>query len=229
MTVRSSTCYMCAAAEVSREHAPPQCLFPTESDIGKDLRKNLITVPSCDEHNSKKSADDEFMRAVILMAAVSSNEIAAHHFLGKFLRGVQRNSQAYSEFFEDRGSLASGQQRALRLNRDRFDKCIDHLARALFFHTFGAKWDLPIVMASPNFYAEVTQQGAVTHLPSQQAIEATKLFLLSEPVLGENSEVFMYRLRYDLPSQTFAFAGCFYDFFEIYGVSSRAIVDAHAA
>lgn len=229
MTTRSSTCYMCAAGEASREHAPPQCLFPTESEIGKDLRKNLITVPSCDEHNSKKSADDEFMRAVILMAAVSSNDIARHLFLGKFLRGVQRSSHIYSEFFKDPGLLSSGNQLALQLNRDRFDKCIDHIARALFFHTFNAKWDLPIVMASPNFYSEVTQQGPVTHLPTQQAIEATKQFLLSEPVRGENSEVFMYRIRYDKPSKIFAFAGCFYDFFEIYGVSSNALVETHAA
>ena len=218
---------MCDAAIVSREHAPPQCLFPAKNDIGLDLRKNLITVPSCDEHNSKKSADDEFLRAVILMAAVASSEIARNQFLGKFLRGVQRNSQAYSEFFKDRGTLSSGKQRALQLDRDRFDKCIDHLARALFFHTFQAKWDLPIVMASPNFYSEVTQQGPVPHLPSQQAIEATKPFLISEPVLGENSKVFMYRLRYDQSSKTFAFAGCFYDFFEIYCMSSNAIVDAH--
>ena len=135
MTEHLPTCYMCAAEETSREHAPPQCLFPAASDIGRDLRRNLITVPSCDEHNSKKSADDEFLRAVILCTAVDSNDIARHQFLGKFLRGVQRNSQTYSGFFKEKCSTSSDKNRVLQLERNRFDKCIDHLARALFFHT----------------------------------------------------------------------------------------------
>jgi hypothetical protein len=220
---------MCAAANTSREHAPPQCLFPEASDIGRDLRQNLTSVPSCDEHNSKKSADDEFLRAVILLAAVTSNEIAKHQFLGKFLRGAERNRDAYSEFFKDMGLISSDTKRVLKLDRDRFDKCIDHLARALFFHTFKSKWSLPIAVVSPNFYSEVRQQGPVTHLPSQQAVDVTQQFLASEPLLGENPEVFMYRIRFDQRSGMFAFAGRFYEFFEIYCVSSESLADALAA
>jgi hypothetical protein len=222
MTASMSTCYMCSTEETSREHAPPQCLFPEAIDIGRDLRRNLITVPSCDTHNSKKSADDEFLRAVLLLTAVDSNKIAKHQFLGKFLRGASRNSRAYSSFFNDQGSFASGKKRALKLERDRFDKCIDHLVRALFFHTFGTKWSLPIVVASPNFHSEITQQGPVSHLPTKLAIEASREFLAQEPILGDNPEVFMYRLRYDGSSGMFAFAGCFYEFFEIYCASSQA-------
>jgi hypothetical protein len=229
MTARFPTCYMCAAGETSREHAPPQCLFPEESDIGRDLRRNLITVPSCDEHNSKKSADDEFLRAVILMVAVGSNEIAKHQFLGKFLRGVERNHDAHSEFFKDMGLISSDTQRVLKLDRNRFDKCIDHLARALFFHTFKSKWSLPIAVVSPNFHSEVTQQGPIAHLPSQRTIDITQQFLASEPLLGENPEVFMYRLRFDQSSGMFAFAGRFYEFFEIYCASSKNLADALAA
>lgn len=229
MTARFPTCYMCAAANTSREHAPPQCLFPEISDIGRDLRQNLISVPSCDEHNSKKSADDEFLRAVILLAAVDSNEIAKHQFLGKFLRGAERNRDAHLEFFRDMGLISSDTKRVLKLDRNRFDKCIDHLARALFFHTFKSKWSLPIAVVSPNFYSEATQQGPVAHLPSQQAIDITQQFLASEPLLGENPEVFMYRLRFDKPSGMFAFAGRFYEFFEIYCASSKSLVDAPAA
>jgi hypothetical protein len=229
MTAHASTCYMCSAEETSREHAPPQCLFPEVCDIGQDLRRNLITVPSCDEHNSKKSADDEFLRAVLLLAAVDSNAIAKHQFLGKFLRGARRNSGAYSSFFTDEGSFASGKKRVLQLERDRFDKCIDHLARALFFHTFGSQWNLPIVVASPNFYSEITQQGPIPHLPTQIAIEASREFLAQEPILGHNPAVFMYRLRYDRSSGMFAFAGRFYEFFETYCASSKALADELAA
>lgn len=55
-------CYMCVSPATSREHVPPLCLFPESKDVGgKDYRRNLITVPSCDEHNSKKESDDEFL------------------------------------------------------------------------------------------------------------------------------------------------------------------------
>ncbi len=229
MTARVHTCYMCSAEETSREHAPPQCLFPEEGDIGRNLRRNLVTVPSCDEHNSKKSADDEFLRAVILAAAVDSSEVARHQFLGKFLRGARRNRDAHSEFFKDMGSISSGTKRVLKLDRDRFDKCVEHLARALFFHTFKSKWSLPIAVVSPNFYLEAAQRGPVTHIPSQQTIEVTQKFLASEPLLGENPEVFMYRLRFDQPSGMFALAGRFYEFFEIYCASSKGLADALAA
>jgi hypothetical protein len=224
----TSTCYMCSAAETSREHAPPQCLFPEESDIGRDLRRNLITVPSCDEHNSKKSADDEFLRAVILLSAVGSNEIARHHFLGKFLRGASRNRATYSNFFTDQGKVASGTQRALRLERSRFDKCIDHVVRALYFHSFRVKWELPLVVVSPNFYSVIAEDQAVPHTPTKQAIELSRVFLGSEPILGENPDVFKYRLRYDPSVNMFAFVGIFYDFFEIYSASSTALAEAAA-
>ena len=220
-----STCYMCSAAETSREHAPPQCLFPKSGEIGRDLRRNLITVPSCDDHNSKKSADDEFLRAVILLAAVHSNEIARHQFLGKFLRGASRNRQAYCDFFTVHGTLASGTQRALQLERSRFDKCIDHMVRALFFHSFRSQWQLPIAVASPNFHLAISDGTVVPHLPTQQAIEVSRLFLDQETILGENPEVFKYRLRYDLSTSMFAFAGIFYDFFEVYTISSQALAN----
>ena len=229
MTTPPSTCYMCAAAETSREHAPPQCLFPAASEIGEDFRRNLITVPSCDEHNLKKSVDDEFFRAVILMAAVDSNAIARHKFLGKFLRGVRRNRDSYSSFFTDEGTVAPGKKQVLRLERKRFDKCIDHLARALFFHTFGMQWRLPSVVASPNFFSAIPQHKPIPHHPTQRAIEASREFLWQESILGENPSVFRYRLRYDEPSGTFAFAGLFYDFFEVYSASSKSLADELAA
>ena len=62
-----ATCYMCDEESTSSEHVPPKCLFPEQKDLpeGVDLRKSLITVPSCDLHNSKKSNDDEYYSIVL--------------------------------------------------------------------------------------------------------------------------------------------------------------------
>ena len=59
---KKNNCYMCDSYAVTVEHVPPACLFPEKKDSKDiDFRKNLITVPSCEIHNSKKSDDDEFL------------------------------------------------------------------------------------------------------------------------------------------------------------------------
>lgn len=55
----NGTCYMCDLSATSVEHVPPKCMFPEFKDAKVDLRRKLITVPSCDDHNAKKSRDDE--------------------------------------------------------------------------------------------------------------------------------------------------------------------------
>ncbi len=82
-----TTCYMCDEKSTSSEHVPPKCLFPEEKDLppGVDLRKSLITVPSGDLHNSKKSSDDEYLLYCLVMS-IPSNEIAKKLFLTKVMR-----------------------------------------------------------------------------------------------------------------------------------------------
>lgn len=224
MTTPLLTCYMCDAQESSREHVPPLCLFPEEKEIGRNFRKNLITVPSCAEHNLKKSSEDEYFRAVVLMIAVRSNAIAQHQFLGKFLRGVSRNRNNYSNFFTDINNGVSGGNRVLQIDRVRFDKCIDHIARAIFFKCYGSKWQLPMTVASPSFLT-TDKNEPIFNFSSHRAIEFTRQFLGQSPLHGDNPEIFKYRLRYETSSGLFAFAACFYDFFEIYSASSKEISD----
>lgn len=58
-------CYWCGWVATSSEHVPPKCLFPESKDVkgiyDRSFRNNLITVPSCDKHNMKKSHDDEYL------------------------------------------------------------------------------------------------------------------------------------------------------------------------
>lgn len=63
----AQTCYMCEAPGPTREHVPPQRLFPEQKDTvdGHDRRKNLITVPSCELHNTKKSHEDQYFIFVL--------------------------------------------------------------------------------------------------------------------------------------------------------------------
>lgn len=211
---------MCDAPATSREHAPPSCFFPDADMFGRDVRRNLITVPSCDAHNAQKSKDDEFLRASILLQAAQSSDAARHQFFAKLLRASARRPDAYRAFVTDRGTLDAGKLHALQLDRDRFDACIDHVARALFFDAFGQKWTLPIGVVSPNFYSGIAADQAVPHAPTLQTVAVSQAYLLASPNRGANPEVFEYRLRHDEAEQCFAFAARFYESFEVYGFSS---------
>lgn len=215
-----ATCYMCDLPEMSREHAPPSCFFPEQDTIGRDLRRNLVTVPSCANHNSKKSKDDEFLRAIILLVSAKHSDAAKHQFFQKLLVASRRKPQAHSNFVTNSGPAGDGDNVALRLDRKRFDACIDRLARALFVNEFRCKWQLPIFVASPNLYSKTDEGEFVAHQPTAQVVNVSQQYLGMTPLRGDNPEVFKYRARYDRDGQAFAFAGLFYDLFEVYTYSS---------
>lgn len=213
---------MCDSLETSREHAPPLCFFPKAKQIGRDLRRNLITVPSCDRHNSDKSKDDEFLRCVILMTA-GNNKAGQQQFLWKLLPAAARAPHAYKSFFADKGTVAQGNGRALQIDRKRFNRCIDNLERAIFFNVYKHKWILPISIVSPNFNSGIYSDQILAHQPTVKAVEISRRFLGNETIRGENPDVFRYRIRYDEADECYAFAAIFYDCFEVYSFSSREL------
>ena len=75
-----SHCYWCGNQATSDDHVPPKGFYPTA------LRKNLITVPSCTEHNTGFHQLDERMRFYI--QAVSETPIAEEAFTGATIRGL---------------------------------------------------------------------------------------------------------------------------------------------
>jgi hypothetical protein len=212
---------MCESRETSREHAPPLCIFPGEPTLGRNVRKDLITVPSCDQHNSKKSNDDEFFRATLLLATAQDSRAASQLFFQKLMRAARRRPHAYRSFFRKQGTLAGMDQPVVRLSRPRFNSCVDHLVRALCFHATGAKWQHRIMVASPSFFGGFESGQVIPHQPSLDAIDLSRAYLAQEPIGGENPEIFKYRLRCDMEAQTLAFAGQFYEIFEVFAYSSR--------
>ncbi|MBK3447558.1 MULTISPECIES: hypothetical protein [Pseudomonadaceae] len=68
-------CYCCEEPKVGDEHVPPQSFF------AKGNRAGLIKVPSCKLHNQDKSADDEYIRSVLLSSIeLDGNEAIASNF-----------------------------------------------------------------------------------------------------------------------------------------------------
>ncbi len=146
--LKNQHCYICGVPATSREHVPPICLFPEEKDAGtKKFRTNLITVPSCDLHNTKKSKDDEF-----LMAALAS--YAGNNFLGflqtqtKVMRAMERNEKFMNIFLKDPvfttlKNTSGVPMPILRGTPDfpRLIRCFENIAHGLYYHHFKKPFD----------------------------------------------------------------------------------------
>ena len=58
---RKSVCYFCGKPSTSTEHAPPEMFF-------RGFSCDSITAPSCNDHNSRKSGDDQSIVSAMLQS-----------------------------------------------------------------------------------------------------------------------------------------------------------------
>ncbi|WP_244442624.1 hypothetical protein [Azospirillum lipoferum] len=141
-------CYMCKSLSTSKEHVPPKCLFPEGKEFGEDFRKNLITVPSCDQHNSAKSSDDEFLM-ISLAGIIGNNSIGFRHKFSKVNRAIRRNSKILlEEVFVGEKKIFAIECRNNSFidciwgtpNYERLSRCFDRIVRGIYLHHFGEKF-----------------------------------------------------------------------------------------
>lgn len=221
---RQTQCFACDNSASSREHIPAECLFPETAG----LRKNLITVPACANHNSARSEDDEFLRFV-LTSLDGANLSGQYQFVKKILPAARRSSTKYSRYVEKATPVAMGhptnRKVAIQFDRERFDNCIAHIMRGLHYYQYKEKWDAAITVFSPNLaeYKSAHQIG-----PNEDHLRMSngaKQYLIREPILGENPDIFEFRIRRDRGEGLLIVALRFYRNFEVYGYSSP-VVDA---
>jgi hypothetical protein len=150
------TCYACDQPKVSREHVPPLCFFPEEKDAsGQSIyRKNLIRVPSCDFHNTRKSDDDLYV-AFQLAGTIHGNHCAALVRQGVITRCLVRDQQERGSAFTNRllnqivGRL--GENFVGILDAKRMVRVLDLCARGVYFYEKLKPLKLQLNVASLDF------------------------------------------------------------------------------
>ena len=210
---------MCDAPSTSREHVPPLCIFPESKDLesGEDLRKDLITVPSCDIHNSKKSKDDELMLFVLTLN-IANNILAKRQGFAKILRAVLRNPNLPNHFFsksspvmavEFQGDAISAS--LAKIDYQRFLRASTHMAHGLYFHHFGRKFKGKCSIFA-DFMLQYETEGAVKSNYNQHTVaQIVKPHFDQEPQYGNNPTVFSYSV---LPPDDNGLIGGRMQFFE---------------
>jgi hypothetical protein len=133
-------CYACEAAKTSDEHVPAESFYP------KEIRKNLIKVPSCSRHNNDTSDDDEYVRNLIVTQAENS-EAGLALLTGKVFRSFHRNSRLRSATF---GTLQHAQNELgaptliFQPERSKLDGVMLKIYRGIAFHTTGKQHLNPV-------------------------------------------------------------------------------------
>ena len=198
---KRQTCYMCERAATSKEHVPPKCFFPELKDapVGFDLRKNLITVPSCDLHNSAKSSDDEFF-LLIVSAQHCGSYYKDAHFESKVMRAFNRSPNRFISMIEDLTPVEctglDGEQfesAMFKVDLDRFDKVAHHLACGIYYYHFGKKW-----LGKSGTLTNILGVNGNISSPENRFIvsQAAKVSKSFEglPSYGDNKEIFQYQI-----------------------------------
>lgn len=193
----TETCYMCDAASTSREHVPPKCLFPESKDVnGQHFRENLITVPSCDIHNSKKSKDDEFLM-VSTAGVLGNNSVGYQHKFGKVDRAIRRSSNRLLE----KVFLKKQHYTVKTKNNDfieviwgtpdykRLLSCYEHISYGIYHHHFGKRFIGELKIIPGYFHKEDINARNF----NQFIRDKTELELKNVKKYGSNNEVFYYQ------------------------------------
>ncbi|OOE82802.1 hypothetical protein BZG72_07300 [Salinivibrio sp. PR6] len=190
------TCYMCEKPAVSSEHVPPKCIFPESKDVkGINLRQHLITVPSCDVHNSAKSKDDEFLM-VSLAGIFGNNSIGFQHKFSKVNRAIRRSSNRLLD-------AAFTKRKHYKLERDnkfleviwgtfdhvRLNDCFTHIAYGLHFHHFERRFKGQVKVIMGYLHSkDMSNNNFVQFIKDRAAID-----LKDVERCGKNPDVFYYQ------------------------------------
>ena len=193
---------MCEQVATSVEHVPPKCLFPEKKDLseGENHRKQLITVPSCPEHNSSKSQDDQYL-LYCLVLSLPSNTAAEHHFLTKVTRTIKRKPSLINKLTGNSKSVLIGnmvtgeigQSITLEIDPERLNSCFEHIAMGIFYHYFGYRWEGKLNIHL-NFMLSMNPEDKKYNEQLREMDLKSEQLFTSVDSIGENKEIFHYKV-----------------------------------
>lgn len=212
---------MCGQPATTTEHVPPRSLFPEKKDLppGYDLRKSLITVPSCRTHNTKKSKDDEYL-ALVLTVARGNNQFGTHHFATKVMRAFTRRPLLLRLYRDLQPvHIQSAETGMFTIDKPRFRRCIEHMVLALCFNDFRRKWPHPMYLDSPSLLHFDNPNLPMLLNAKFNFFQSINKHLGDTPRKGANPEIFTYRMTVLKPHDLLLAHLVFYEGCQIMAVS----------
>lgn len=218
---RLSQCYVCGREATTQEHVPPRCFFP------RGAGQQLLTVPSCPEHNNAKSHDDQYVLAHICMNASWGDNLAKQIFRRSVEPQLERKPAFKAALSMDARTLPDG-SRAYSVDTARLDHFFDHLVNAVYLDRYKIRLDRD-ARAIKHVYLSLATDD-------QAEIEARRMLLMSLGHLSASFTAFVkkyeaakltepvYEYRLFDPLETAAsvtFHHFFYGVFEVVSLLTR--------
>ena len=198
---------MCDQPATTKEHVPPKCLFPEQKDLPKDspsLRENLITVPSCEIHNTQRARDDEYILYFLTMH-IANNSTAFKQFHTKILRSYQRNPALMKLITENGEKVVTVDTYGKTMpslqimpDADRLNRCFDSIANGLYFHQYGERYNGGSVRSLQDIAFDRTNKNQIyidTGTERDDVITHLRKHFAQLGHDGSNPDVFRYRFE----------------------------------
>ncbi|MDQ8049281.1 hypothetical protein [Luteibacter sp.] len=186
---------MCDRAATSNEHVPPKCIFPAMKDAdGKDYRRNLIKVPSCDEHNTDKSDDDQYLM-MVLSAYFRNNAAASKQIETKISCAWERAPGLAEKIVKNPVSVEVSGKVSMAFEVDkRFDRSLAWAANALHYSISGKRASPAYqVLAYPLF--QHGHEGADdVNRGRARILKLAEMMFEKVAIHGDNPDIFWYQL-----------------------------------
>ncbi len=215
-------CYYCGAPATSREHVPPACIFPEGKDLsdGVNYRKNLITVPSCDTHNSQKSKDDEYL-LLILVHGYFNNEAGRDHFNKKVVRALTRRPAMLMALYGNKTPVTvdAVPTVAVDIDRGRFNRALEQACRGLYLFHYGERWPEEIEIHTPVLLSMNEPHSDSVNKRVANLSKAIVKELDGSQKRGDNPAIFWYQMLIDKAKRRLLCRMTFYEGFTVFAVS----------
>ena len=212
-----NTCYMCDKPATSKEHVPPKCLFTrkrssTWTRLSKESNKRSI----CDEHNSLKSKDDEYLMLVIGMHC-ENNLDAQRHFGNSVKRALRRNQNLFRVYKNLRPVSSSGNIGAIfEVDKPRLERVLTNMIRGLYFHIHKEKWLKDVQLISNGLkminYEHFLDSAKYNAFLAYE-FEGLRKLMVGHEKIGNNPSVFYYQQETTDSAEVLRLV--FYDGFEV--------------
>lgn len=222
-------CYWCGATATSREHVPPKCLFPEDKDLRgatqKSFRINLITVPSCDEHNLRKSNDDEYLMTC-LASRVGNNAEAYLHTCTKVRRSRDRNPALAVVKSEHIIKIKNARfpVQLVDVDMTRLFTSFEAISRALYYSEFGERFVGDCQIVTRLCFNPEEIKGTIFNARACELIEMEMPSWRTE-CKGSNPQIFTYQFSPEDEMKVRALCLTFYEKTQVFVALSRMSAD----
>lgn len=200
-------CYMCDNPGPTSEHAPPDCFFPAGHRI------NLITVPSCEQHNNDNSKDVEYVRNIIATSTVAND--VGKLLINKSVSSLTRSEALLNTTIDSPAPATDegGETISYKLDYKRLETVMQAIAYAIYYKDHGIQYkhDWKIYAVSLDANESFTPDVMEIRL----ALKRTKTI----PQKTSNPEVFQYESLTEGENKIL-YKFIFYGGFEVYALGT---------